>query len=384
MSTTDNLLTVKDRSTKISQLVDNSGEIHIEKTLFHIPSLDGIRAFSILIVFLAHAGLKNYIPGYFGLSLFFFLSGYLITTLLRIEFDRTGTLSLKNFYLRRALRILPPFYFVLFVATLLSYSGILRGSLNANSILMQIFYLSNYQIIMDGWFGGTAYGTDVFWSLAVEEHFYLVFPLFYLWLRQRGSSVPQQVMFLLAICFIILIWRCVLIFYFGASHDRVYVATDTRIDSILAGCVLAIWGNPMLDKQTTSDKKLSFVWLPVGMAAVLLSLLPRVHEFDQTIRYTLQSFGLVPFFIAAIRWHDRVVFRILNYAPIRYVGVLSYSLYLMHDSMLLGLEHATTLNPWLRGVIAALILLLFASLIYRYLERPCARLRSRLSRYLEA
>jgi len=383
MIKTNNLQAGKDRPTKNIQLNENAGEIHIEKTSFHIPSLDGIRAFSILIVFLAHAGMNNYIPGYFGLSLFFFLSGYLITTLLRIEYDRTGTISLKQFYLRRALRILPPFYLVLIVATLLSYTGPLGGMLSANAILMQIFYLSNYQIILDGWWGGTAPGTDIFWSLAVEEHFYLAFPLFYLWLRQRGSSVPQQVMVLLGICFFILIWRCLLIFYFGASHDRVYVATDTRIDSILAGCVLAIYGNPMLDQQKTSDKMLAFIWLPVGIAAVLLSLLPRVHEFDQTIRYTLQSFGLVPFFIAAIRWHDRGVFRILNYAPVRYVGVLSYSLYLMHDSMLWGLEHSTTLNPWLRGVIAVLTLLGFASLIYRYLERPCARLRSRLSRYLE-
>lgn len=366
------------------RLVEAAGEVSIEKTPFHIPSLDGIRAFSILIVFLAHAGLKNYIPGYFGLSLFFFLSGYLITTLLRIEFDRTGAVSLKQFYLRRALRILPPFYLILFVATLLSYTGVLGGTLHADAILMQIFYLANYQVIRDGWWGGTAPGTDIYWSLAVEEHFYLVFPLLYLWLRRLGSTVRQQVSILLAICVLILIWRCVLVFFFDAPKDRVYLGSDTRIDSILAGCILAIWGNPVLDRAVPSDKKLAFVWLPIGILAVLLSLLPRVHEFDQTLRYTLQSFGLFPFFIAAIRWHDRSVFRILNLAPIRYLGVLSYSLYLMHDSMLWGLERCTVWPSWLRGVVGFVALLGIAALIYRYVERPCARMRSRLSRYLKA
>src|SRR5438105_2995303 len=80
---------------------------------FQIPSLDGIRAVSFLIVFLAHAGLERYVPGYFGLTVFFFLSGFLITTLLRREYDRTGSVSLSHFYLRRILRIFPPFYLVL-------------------------------------------------------------------------------------------------------------------------------------------------------------------------------------------------------------------------------------------------------------------------------
>lgn len=366
------------------RLDETSSKVSIEKTPFHIPSLDGIRAISILIVFLAHAGLKNFIPGYFGLSLFFFLSGYLITTLLRIEFDRTGAVSLKQFYLRRALRILPPFYLVLFVVTMLSYIGVLGGTLHADAIWMQIFYLANYQVIRDGWWGGTAPGTDIFWSLAVEEHFYLVFPLLYLWLRRLGTTVRQQVSILLAICVLVLLWRCALIFIYDVPKDRVYLGTDTRIDSILAGCILAIWGNPVLDRAVPSDKKLAFVWLPIGIAAVLISLLPRVHEFDQTIRYTLQSFGLIPFFIAAIRWHDRSVFRILNLTSIRYLGVLSYSLYLMHDTMLVGLERSTMWSPWLRGVVGFIFLVGIAILIYHYVEQPCAKIRSRLSRYLKA
>src|SRR5271163_2884515 len=93
---------------------------------FHIPSLDGLRAVSFLIVFLAHAGVEGF-PGGFGVTVFFFLSGYLITTLMRMEADASGKVSLKHFYLRRALRILPPFYVVLVAATLLAAAGVTRG-----------------------------------------------------------------------------------------------------------------------------------------------------------------------------------------------------------------------------------------------------------------
>ena len=88
-----------------------------------IASLDGLRAVSITIVFLAHSGLKGIVPGFFGVTVFFFLSGYLITTLLRIEFERSGDIGLVDFYVRRMFRIWPLFYLVLIVATLLTWLG---------------------------------------------------------------------------------------------------------------------------------------------------------------------------------------------------------------------------------------------------------------------
>jgi len=91
----------------------------------YIPSLDGIRACSVMVVFAAHAGLRGLIPGDFGVTVFFFLSGYLITTLLRMEHEQTGAISFRAFYLRRVLRIFPPFYLVLIVATLLTAVGAL-------------------------------------------------------------------------------------------------------------------------------------------------------------------------------------------------------------------------------------------------------------------
>jgi peptidoglycan/LPS O-acetylase OafA/YrhL len=111
-----------------------------------IPSLDGIRAISVVIVFLSHAGLGKSIPGGFGVTVFFFLSGYLITTLLRMEHIKRGRLDLKAFYLRRALRILPPFYLVLTAGIVLRLTGRLGGELHVGSILSQTFVLGNYYL----------------------------------------------------------------------------------------------------------------------------------------------------------------------------------------------------------------------------------------------
>src|ERR1700733_3673943 len=90
-------------------IVEPVAGVVTKRTALHIPSLDGLRTLSFLIVFTAHAGLDRIVPGGFGVTVFFFLSGYLITTLMRVEAETSGHVSLKHFYLRRALRILPPF-----------------------------------------------------------------------------------------------------------------------------------------------------------------------------------------------------------------------------------------------------------------------------------
>lgn len=346
-------------------------------TPFHIPSLDGIRAASFLIVFLSHAGLQGKIPGYFGLSLFFFLSGYLITTLLRMEYDKARDVSLKQFYLRRVFRIFPPFYLVLLIAYAVTLTGVWGGSLNWNGALSQLGHFTNDYIVRHGWWEGLAPGTWVYWSLAVEEHFYLFFPLIYLALRRRELTGSRQALVLVALSAAVLVWRCVLVFALDAPKDRLYVATDTRIDSILAGCVLAVWNNPMLDREAPSDRRLGLVWLPIGLLAVLVSLLVREPRFEQSFRYTLQSFGLLPFFVAAIRWHDRAPFSWLNTRVAKYLGLISYSMYLTHTTTIWAIEHSTRWPEPLRAVVALTIVIALGTVIYLLVEKPFARLRKR-------
>src|SRR5439155_2852624 len=121
-------------------------------------------------------------------------------------------------------------------------------------------------------------------------------------------------------------------------------------------------------------RRLGIVWLPLGAAAVLVSLFYRNPAFEQTMRYTLQSFGLAPFFVAAIVWHDRGPFRLLNTAPARYLGLLSYSLYLMHPAVLYALETHTSLPAPVRGVLALALLVVLGALLYQFVEKPCAKI----------
>jgi peptidoglycan/LPS O-acetylase OafA/YrhL len=346
---------------------------------FQIPSLDGLRAVAFLIVFVAHAGLEKYVPGYFGLTVFFFLSGYLITTLLRIEYDHWGGISLRQFYLRRILRIFPPFYLVLGIASALTMLGLLEGSVHDGAVLAQVCHLSNYYVIRHGWWDGRAPGTWVYWSLAVEEHFYLAFPLLYLLLRRFAPSGRGQAAILAGLCLAFLAWRCFLVFALHAPKDRLYVASDTRGDSILFGCILAVWGNPALETNCISERMLKGLWLPLALAALLASFALRGLRFEQTFRYTIQGIALFPVFIAAIRYPGWGPFQLLNLRPVAFLGVLSYSLYLMHTTVLYGLHQWT---PWSRGAKGPLALgmsILLAWLIYRFVEKPCARLRKRLS-----
>ena len=348
---------------------------------FHIPSLDGLRAFAVGVVFLAHAGLKSFVPGEFGVTVFFFLSGFLITTLLRIEHARTATISLRDFYLRRVLRIFPPFYLVLVSATALTVLGPLSDSnlhLEPGAVAAQALYLTNYHVIATDWWNGRAPGSWIYWSLAVEEHFYLFFPLLYLLLLRFLPERRRQLAVLLGLCALVLAWRTFLVFGLHVAKERTYIATDTRIDSILFGCALAVVGNPVLDRTRFADARWKYVWLPLGLAGLLVSFLVRSPELQQSVRYSLQGVALVPVFVCAMRFPGWFAFRALNWRPVAFLGVLSYSLYLLHPTAIFGL-HKLGLPLPVEGVLAAAVSIAIAVAIYYMIERPAARLRRRLS-----
>ena len=350
---------------------------------FHIPSLDGLRAVSFFIVFLAHAGLDRVVPGGFGVTVFFFLSGYLITTLMRLEAEKTGHVSLRHFYLRRALRILPPFYIVLLMTTALGEVDLLRSDapLQGIAIASQMFHISNYWIATHGW-GGVPIGTGVYWSLAVEEHFYLIFPAVFLVLRRMHLAGRQMAFVLWGSCAIVFVWRCVLVLLLHASVDRTYLCSDTRVDSILFGCALAIWNNPVLDRPGPRALAATFwppVFLSAGVALLLVTFVVRGSVFRETLRYTLQGIALTPVFITAVRFPQWPVFRLLNWQPMRFVGALSYSLYLVHQAVIAGLAQHSRLGDVGRALLALALSLAIAWGMYRVVELPCARLRRRLS-----
>lgn len=347
----------------------------------HIPSLDGLRALSFFLVFFAHAGVEQ-IPGGFGVTVFFFLSGFLITTLLRVEEDRTGNVNLKHFYLRRVLRILPPFYLVLGGAL---FTGWLESTkqpihLDPNATLSQMLHFSNYWIAFRGW-NGILPGTGVYWSLAVEEHFYLLFPALYIALRHKGLGGPQKARTLLVVCGLILLWRCVLVFGLNAPSDRTFLCSDTRCDSILYGCILALWRNPALESDW--DETHTAFWrnvlFPASLLVLLTTFFVRGTVFRETLRYTLQGLALIPVFVVTIRCPKWAPFRPLNWRLARFIGTLSYTAYLVHHVILELVRRHWVASRVMQGALALALTIAFAWIMFLLVERPCARLRKRLS-----
>jgi peptidoglycan/LPS O-acetylase OafA/YrhL len=345
----------------------------------HIPSLDGLRAVSFLLVFASHAGLERLVPGGFGVTIFFFLSGFLITTLLRGEFEQHAFINLRHFWLRRTLRILPPFYLVLGVSILISLLWDPAGTLHAPAVMAQALQYTNYWVIYHG-FPGQPAGTGVYWSLAVEEHFYLVFPWVFIAMQRNRLSPRSQALLLWGLCAVVLLWRMVLVFHDHVALNRTYMASDTRVDSILFGCALAVWNNPVLDAVALDERRWKRLYAPAALALLVGCLILRGDWFRETLRYSLQGIALTVLFIAAIRYHRWAVFAWLNNRPMNFIGLLSYSLYLMHLAILMRIEQVLpALYPLAQAALALGIAIALAYLIYRTIEKPAARLRRRLS-----
>lgn len=370
-----------------------------------LPSLDGIRACAVSLVFLAHAGLENWVPGGLGVTVFFVMSGYLITSLLRGEHRKTGNILLRNFYERRALRLMPALLTVILVTGALAAGGHLDGQFTGSGLAAALLYFSNYHLILND-FRGFPAGLGVLWSLAVEEHFYLVFPLWCAWVlpgferRQQASRAQlpgirsgysslrtrvgdPAVIGLIGTCVAILAWRCWLQFH--GTHPRwLAMSTDTRADAILAGCILGMVRHPQLDEQRHRDalREVSIAALCLGV--LVATLLWRTEVFRHTWRYTLQAFALLPLIdLAVTRAHWRT-FRWLEARPLVWLGRRSYGVYLVHHVVLLGMAREWPAAPgWRLGVAALVVSLLSAALLFSLLEQPVTRWyrRSRVTQH---
>lgn len=349
---------------------------------FNIASLDGIRALAVMIVFVAHAGLGDIVPGGFGVTIFFFLSGYLITTLLRQEYEQTGTLSLRKFYLRRIYRIFPPLYLVLGLLIALKLSGVIPYEMSGGAVAAQLFHLTNYYLLL---FPAVDYAPVVpytvpMWSLAVEEHFYLLFPLALLLLLRRHSH-PRAALVLAAACAVVLAWRLILVALLDNPGHYTYHATDTRIDSLLFGCIMALWMNPAMDKAPAWIGPRGWALLcVVALLALVGSFLHPGLAFREAVRYTVQGIALFPLFYCAVRYAGSPLFSWLNLRPVRALGVISYTLYLCHFAAIQLTGKLLGVSGLTRGVLAFALAVAFSAACYVLIERRFALLRRKLHR----
>lgn len=341
-----------------------------------IPSLDGIRAVSILIVFASHAGVSRLIPGGFGVTVFFFLSGFLITSLLIGEHDRYGSISIKGFYLRRIVRLAPPLLVTLAFSALLVVIGLAEGDLAPETIMSHIFFYSNYLIVFSSSFASNVDGLGILWSLAVEEHFYLFYPWFFL-LMANGKIGLRG---LLAILLVILLWRVIWYVGFGASEEEIYIRTDTRIDSLLYGCLLAFMVRDGLAVRFFPKSRMYPVLVLCGLG-LLITFVFRDPTFRSTLRYSLQGVALLPIFYYAVTLHNLWLFKPLNWQPVRRIGQYSYTMYLVHFVVIKALVFngiAVESMP-IFVLTAFLISVVYSALVFEFFEKPLKPLRQKLT-----
>ena len=232
---------------------------------------------------------------------------------------------------RRIFRLMPPLFVTLAIAYSLTYYGLLPGSITVKGLSAQVFYFANYYSIFFDRGNTVPEGTGILWSLAVEEHFYIFYPLFMTALLASGFRSRTIAMLLGLGCFVILAWRIHLVQSPDFVPYRTYYASDARIDSIIYGCILALVLNPTRNLNKAGVMS-SWQWamLILSLSALLLTLIYRDISFRETLRYSLQGLALIPIFYLAIRFNTNPLFRPLNSRWVVKLGVYSYAIYLIH------------------------------------------------------
>ncbi len=306
-----------------------------------IPYLDSFRLVAVGMVFFGHSALApQRFPGYLGVSAFFFLSGFLITTLLRKELEQTNRLDVRAFYKRRAARLIPPSLLVLCITAAVSYLGNPTDpQFDLIGFAASAVPLTNLHIVALGRDGLVPH-TSHYWSLAVEEHFYLVVPL--LFARRHGSQRPRFLLPVLVLAVAVCLaapWRAALALS-GASFDRLYVSTDTRIDLLAGGCLLALLANPLSSRPKSLCHRIWSVgpWLPAGAGLLILISATAGKE----VRLVLADAIQIPLFATLFIWYlhpERLapkpaLLRALDSSGVRTLGKLTYSIYLWHKPVL--------------------------------------------------
>ena len=339
-----------------------------------IPSLDGLRAASITIVFLAHLGLEDRVPGGLGVTVFFVLSGYLITTLLRTEHERSGRISLRGFYVRRIFRILPVFYVVLLLTVVGTWFGLGSGHVSRPIVVAQALHVTNYWAVLhpEQFVGGPG----VLWSLALEEHFYLVFPLLFLALGRAGHGARRMGEVFVALCAVVLLWRLLLVHGFDVSAVRSGFSSDTRLDSLLVGAAAAMIANPALESPNQSPRRLLLTAV-IGGLAIVGTLAVRDPAFRETFRYSIQSIGAVAILRYVVAQPSTVVGRLLNARPVVWIGQLSYGFYLIHFTIIEEVRRHVGPMPVV-AVFSLGLALPLAWMLREGVEVPARRLRDRV------
>lgn len=345
----------------------------------YIPGLDGLRAIAVLIVLVAHFGLSHIVPGGFGVTVFFFISGFLITRLLIAEAETKGCVGLKDFYVRRAIRLFPALLGMTFVTTAIHMGLGLGGPVGTEFAAANLYFTNYYQIAAQTAGAAPYMSWTPLWSLAVEEHFYLLFPAL---LILTGLNWRRLTTVLFALILIVPIWRlAVSLIWPGTAEIYTYMATDARIDSIAYGCLFTLALHQLRDPARL---RMLIGWRPFALAilALLATFLIRDDMFRQVLRYSVQGLAigviiLNLYFGRLFQW----AFPILELAPLRWVGRVSYGLYLWHFPVL-DLVERLALSAPLTIIVALVLSFAITALSFYLWEQKFVALRKRFGAHI--
>ena len=348
----------------------------------YIPQFDGLRGIAILLVLIAHSGFLEALPhaaalGFarLGVDLFFVLSGFLITGILA---DSKGSSHyFRNFYVRRALRIWPLYYLVLLVAFLVG--PVLEPSLRSTAATVwpaYVFYVQNIAFVNSSTYH---FALGATWSLAVEEQFYLTWPLLVFLLKKRALGIFAALLIVVSLSL-----RLVGHFH-GASFGFLYFFTLTRLDSIAFGCLAALW---LRSSSCTLAgwRRRAYQFLGLGIGGTILARI-LVPSNTLVVGFTFLAIlftGLLSISLVSDP-HSTVLGRILSAGWLRYIGKISYGLYLLHFPIFvvwarfINSHNFCSSHPVTQNLLGFAGQMLFAvtaaSLSWRLFEEPILRLK---------
>jgi peptidoglycan/LPS O-acetylase OafA/YrhL len=348
----------------------------------YVPGLDGVRAIAVAAVVGYHLGAPWLPGGLLGVGVFFTLSGYLITTILITTWDRSGNLDLSHFWLRRARRLLPALIMVLIVvlvATPVLDNEVLpeRGI----EALAAVFYVSNWVTIASDVsyfqrFSGPG-PLDHLWSLAVEEQFYLLWPLVLLVLfkalRGRLDRMAQVTLGMAAVSFLLML----LLAAPGFDNSRAYQGTDARAGGLLIGAALAmVWPPTQQANNVSTNRRLIVDLSGVAAVAIIIGMFVFTNEYSMWLyRGGILLLSLATAVLVGAAVHPAsVVGPVLGVQPLRWIGERSYGIYLWHLPVVAFMPQAVlATRPLVRAGVQLALIILLSALSWALLENPIRR-----------
>jgi len=355
----------------------------VARRLTHNGALDGLRGVAVLLVLMRHSfelvpggfgpqWLDDFLRGgYFGVDIFFVLSGFLITSLLLDERESSGAVRMRSFYGRRALRLMPALVVMLGVVSIVL---VLDGSTWSSlwpTVRSSLFYYQNWHSVWDETHLAAEFGH--LWSLSIEEQFYIVWPVVLLamvalWKRQSVRVAA------LALGVLWVVWYRIQVWNSGVGWAYVFVRTDTRIDALLIGCLVAF----LFQWQVVRARALHIAaW---GGLAVVLATVARTNPLQAYVYkggLTLGAIGVgcMVLAIAEGTWRGA---RLFDVKPLRAVGKVSYGLYLWHFPVfVLLLRHSASWNSGVRVVVGVVLSGVVTALSWYVVERPALKLKDK-------